>query len=131
MIGDGTNDALDTTNKTSDINQDLFPMLLFPSQVYLDDACPLESNYKHECNTCGKRFVTPSKLSRHILSHTGERPHTCQFCFRQFSQFSNMKLHILKIHGVDLDCMVVDPAPAPSDHLPAQDMINNNPLHTN
>lgn len=110
--GDGTNAALDTTNNTSDINQDLFQML-FPSQVLES----LESNYKHECNTCGKRFVTPSKLSRHILSHTGERPHTCQFCFRQFSQFSNMKLHILKIHGVDLDCMVVDPLSPPGDDL--------------
>ena len=76
---------------------------------------------------CGKRFITPSKLHRHMLSHTGERPHTCQFCLRQFSQSSNMKLHILKIHGVDTDCMVIQDsqpyAPA-SDPLSMPNMIN-------
>ena len=83
---------------------------------YDEDGVALPPHYKHECNLCGKRFITPSKLSRHMLSHTGERPHTCQFCLRQFSQLSNMKLHILKIHGVDMDCMVISDTFSPSGH---------------
>ena len=96
------------------------------SSTQVEDYPP---NYKHECNMCGKRFITPSKLHRHMLSHTGERPYTCQFCQRQFSQSSNMKLHILKIHGVDTDCMVIQhssqtPFDPTSDPLTMPNMIN-------
>jgi len=66
-------------------------------------------NYRHECPECGKRFITPSKLARHVLMHTGERPYTCPHCLRPFSQASNMRLHIQKIHG-DYSEQKIDPA---------------------
>jgi len=78
------------------------------------------NTYRHVCNFCGKRFITPSKLNRHTLMHTGERPYTCQFCYRPFSQASNMKLHIQKIHGVDPDCLVISDKSFPNSKLSAQ-----------
>jgi len=78
------------------------------------------NTYRHACNFCGKRFITPSKLNRHTLMHTGERPYTCQFCYRPFSQASNMKLHIQKIHGVDPDCLVISDKSFPNSKISAQ-----------
>jgi hypothetical protein len=53
---------------------------------------------RHACNQCGKAFVTPSKLQRHVLSHSGIRPFHCQLCGRHFSQAANLKTHIRNTH---------------------------------
>ena len=37
------------------------------------------NTYRHACNFCGKRFITPSKLDRHTLIHTGESPYICKY----------------------------------------------------
>lgn len=41
---------------------------------------------RFQCGYCDKSFATPSKVKRHILTHTGEKPFVCQFCQRGFSQ---------------------------------------------
>lgn len=53
---------------------------------------------RHACNQCGKAFVTPSKLQRHVLSHSGIRPFHCRLCGRHFSQAANLKTHIRNTH---------------------------------
>ena len=34
----------------------------------------------HTCTECEKQFATKRNLKRHILIHTGVRPHACTIC---------------------------------------------------
>jgi Zinc finger, C2H2 type len=54
---------------------------------------------KHKCKVCDKRFTRPSSLQTHMYSHTGEKPFACSVegCGRHFSVVSNLRRH-RKVH---------------------------------
>lgn len=54
---------------------------------------------KHKCKVCDKRFTRPSSLQTHMYSHTGEKPFECSIdgCNRRFSVVSNLRRH-KKVH---------------------------------
>ncbi|CDQ84037.1 unnamed protein product [Oncorhynchus mykiss] len=56
------------------------------------EKMPQGRNY--QCVTCLKCFSAPSKLQRHILSHTGQRPFGCHLCEKAFRQLAHLKLHL-------------------------------------
>ncbi|XP_041810253.1 zinc finger protein 770-like [Chelmon rostratus] len=50
---------------------------------------------KNRCNICLKYFVSPSKLKRHYLIHTGQRPFRCDICGKTFTQSTHVRTHRL------------------------------------
>nr|XP_049706274.1 transcription factor GAGA isoform X3 [Helicoverpa armigera] len=47
----------------------------------------------HVCDVCDLRFQRSSHLTRHKLTHTGERPFTCGGCGRSFARSDKLRVH--------------------------------------
>ena len=53
-----------------------------------------ERQYLCTVEGCGKRFLDNSKLKRHMLVHTGEKPYQCEICNKRFSLDFNLRTHL-------------------------------------
>lgn len=56
---------------------------------------PAKKKNIHACTICGKMFPSQSKLDRHTLIHTGQRPFKCVLCSKSFRQSTHLKIHQL------------------------------------
>ncbi|CAG0890928.1 unnamed protein product [Darwinula stevensoni] len=50
------------------------------------------------CGVCNYRSVSKRSVSKHVLTHTGERPYKCEECGRGFSDPSNLTRHCRTLH---------------------------------
>jgi len=75
-----------------------------PSSMMTQFSSKMSANTqkKHKCKVCEKRFTRPSSLQTHMYSHTGEKPFACDVegCGRHFSVVSNLRRH-KKVHKGD------------------------------
>ncbi|XP_004533887.1 zinc finger protein 675 [Ceratitis capitata] len=56
----------------------------------------------HKCEFCGLQFKRANTLKAHLIRHTGMRPYTCDFCDKTYSAKSNCTMHMKKIHPHEL-----------------------------
>ncbi|XP_053657775.1 zinc finger protein 267-like [Anopheles marshallii] len=50
---------------------------------------------KKACSLCGRQFLRSDDLTRHMRTHTGERPYECKLCLKSYKQRSELKEHML------------------------------------
>lgn len=58
-----------------------------------------ERNYS--CHFCPKAYYAKNKLTRHLYTHSGEKPFSCPICDKKFNDKSYVKQHLRNTHNVE------------------------------
>lgn len=54
-----------------------------------------EKRDKIVCAECGKTFTKKDSFKRHMVVHTGCKPHSCMICHKPFARRSQLRQHLL------------------------------------
>ena len=60
------------------------------------------------CPYCPRIMIRRVEIERHILIHTGERPHKCPYCPYASNQKSALKKHIKTVHRSEYQLIKVE-----------------------
>ena len=68
------------------------------------------------CSECLQTFKNPGSLIHHMEVHRGET--TCRVCGKVQSRVANLRRHLAKVHGVDMQLQPLSAA-TPEESLPS------------
>ncbi|XP_008319194.1 zinc finger and BTB domain-containing protein 40 isoform X2 [Cynoglossus semilaevis] len=54
----------------------------------------------YECQYCKASFAQSIELTRHVRTHTGDRPYVCRECGKGYSQASGLTVHLNNFHNI-------------------------------
>ncbi|KAF7650638.1 hypothetical protein LDENG_00122920 [Lucifuga dentata] len=54
----------------------------------------------YECQYCKALFAQSIELTRHVRTHTGDRPYVCRECGKGYSQASGLTIHLQTFHNL-------------------------------
>ena len=52
----------------------------------------------HKCSVCERGFKTLASLQNHVNTHTGTKPHRCKFCHAHFTTSGELVRHVRYRH---------------------------------
>lgn len=63
------------------------------------------------CQYCKAIFAQSIELTRHVRTHTGDRPYVCRECGKGYNQASRLSVHLQTSHSESttrhtLDCYI-------------------------
>lgn len=84
------------TNTGSQLKETLFKQS--ESMVLPHDFAIFKNITQHVCPYCKKIFGKKTDMNRHVLIHTGDKPHKCDICDKDFRLMHHLKQHKFSVH---------------------------------
>ena len=71
--------------------------------TYHENLVHKTDNTRVSCDMCNKTFASLNTLKSHQkYAHSTERNEQCTYCDKKFKQKRDLRIHLARIHGVDL-----------------------------
>lgn len=93
-------------HQNSHQNIRLFGCVLCPQRFITTSALSRHKKTVHkqgqlyECNVCFRKFNIAYNMRAHMVTHTGIKPHICQYCKADFQRKHKLVTHLKEVHGL-------------------------------